>query len=52
MTEATDGPARLPYVKPFVRNLDAANTQGKEANEPTETTFIFGGHGTQFRVGS
>jgi hypothetical protein len=28
MTECTEGMARLPYVKPFVRNLDFVETEG------------------------
>jgi hypothetical protein len=31
---------RRPYVKPFVRNLDVMDTQGKEFAIPTESTFV------------
>jgi hypothetical protein len=30
---------RRPYVKPFVRNLDAVDTQGKNAHYPVEIVF-------------
>jgi hypothetical protein len=43
MTETTERPARLPYVKPFVRNLDVEDTEGKSHvffTERTTPTFL------------
>jgi hypothetical protein len=40
MIESAEGTgARRPYVKPFVRNLDAVDTQGKNAQYHVETPF-------------
>jgi hypothetical protein len=36
MTESTEGMARLPYVKPFVRNLDASDTEAAKSSNPSE----------------
>ena len=44
-THGTSNPsigARRAYVKPFVRNLDVVNTDGK-AGYPRETEFTYGG---------
>jgi hypothetical protein len=54
MNENLAGAGRLPYVKPFVRNLDILDTEGKTTVQPTESTGVGGGGGGGgvFRVGS
>ena len=37
------GAVRRPYVKPFVRNLDAADTEGKTISSPNESGTRFQG---------
>jgi hypothetical protein len=37
--DTDSGAARRPYIKPFVRNLDAVDTEGKNAHYLVETAF-------------
>jgi hypothetical protein len=39
VTESTEDSVRRPYVKPFLRNLDAADTEGKAIMDFENSTF-------------
>ena len=43
LIEAGSGVARRPYIKPFVRNLDVVDTEGKTISSPNESGTRFQG---------
>jgi hypothetical protein len=49
MTESTDGTSRRPHVKPYVRNLDLMDTEGKLVVAPTEGATSTGAFTTPSR---